>query len=47
MPHAAARLKGSGKLYFVPFGDFPTATTEALTTYYQGKYGWRSGRYCR
>ncbi len=26
-------------MYFVPFGDFPAATTEALATYYQGKYG--------
>src|SRR5215470_8600861 len=32
-------LKGWGKLYFTPLGDFPSATTKALTAFYRNKYG--------
>jgi predicted Zn-dependent protease len=32
-------LKGSGKLYLVPLGDFSKLTTEELATYYKAKYG--------
>jgi predicted Zn-dependent protease len=32
-------LKGWGKLYFIPLGDFPTSTTEDLIAHYQSKYG--------
>jgi predicted Zn-dependent protease len=32
-------LKGSGKLYFVPLGDFSAARVKDLASYYQSKYG--------
>jgi predicted Zn-dependent protease len=32
-------LKGWGKLYFIPLGDFPSSTTEDLIAHYQSKYG--------
>lgn len=32
-------LTGSGKLYFVPLGDFPTATARELAAFYRKKYG--------
>jgi predicted Zn-dependent protease len=32
-------LKGWGKLYFIPLGDFPSSTTEDLIVHYQSKYG--------
>jgi len=31
-------LKGRGKLYFIPLGDFPSATTEDLIAFYRSKY---------
>jgi predicted Zn-dependent protease len=33
------RLTGSGKLYFVPLGDFPAATARELASFYRKKYG--------
>ena len=36
---ALLELKGSGKIYFVPLGDFSTATAEDLAKYYKNKYG--------
>jgi predicted Zn-dependent protease len=32
-------LKGSGKLYLVPLGDFPAETVKDLASYYRSKYG--------
>ncbi|HEX6730977.1 MAG TPA: hypothetical protein VF074_13225 [Pyrinomonadaceae bacterium] len=32
-------LTGSGKLYFVPLGDFPAATVRELASFYRKKYG--------
>ena len=32
-------LKGSGKVYFIPLGDFPSSTTEDLIAHYKIKYG--------
>ena len=32
-------LTGSGKLYFVPLGDFPAATARELASFYRKKYG--------
>jgi hypothetical protein len=32
-------LKGSGKVYFIPLGDFPSSTTEDLIAHYKNKYG--------
>ena len=32
-------LKGSGKLYIVPLGDFPSSTAEDLISHYQSNYG--------
>jgi predicted Zn-dependent protease len=32
-------LQGSGKLYFVPLGDFPAATLQELASFYRRKYG--------
>jgi predicted Zn-dependent protease len=33
------RLTGSGKLYFVPLGDFPAAMVKQLVSFYRKKYG--------
>ncbi len=38
VPISKQSLKGSGKLYLVPLGDFPAATTSDLVTYYRNKY---------
>lgn len=38
-PISREELKGSGKIYFVPLGDFSTATAEDLAKYYKNKYG--------
>lgn len=38
IPQNTQSLKGSGKVYFVPLGDFPAAETEKLVSYYKGKY---------
>ena len=32
-------LKGSGKLYLVPLGEFPKSSAEQLASYYKTKYG--------
>lgn len=32
-------LKGSGRLYFVPLGDFPAATVKKLVSFYRREYG--------
>ena len=32
-------LKGSGKLYLVPLGEFPKATADELASFYKTKYG--------
>ena len=39
VPLSREELKGSGKIYFVPLGDFSTATAEDLAKYYINKYG--------
>ena len=39
VPVSKQSLKGSGKLYFVPLGDFPAASVEDLVSYYRDKYG--------
>ena len=38
-PISREELKGSGKIYFVPLGDFSIATAEDLAKYYETKYG--------
>jgi predicted Zn-dependent protease len=32
-------LKGWGKVYFIPLGDFPSSTTRDLIAHYRSKYG--------
>lgn len=32
-------LKGSGKIYFVPLGDFPSTTVQELVSFYRKEYG--------
>jgi len=32
-------LKGSGVVYLLPLGNFPSATIEKLTAYYKSRYG--------
>jgi len=32
-------LKGSGKLYLLPLGEFPKSTADELASYYKTKYG--------
>ena len=39
VPISQQSLKGSGKIYFVPLGDFSPATVQDLVNYYQKKYG--------
>jgi predicted Zn-dependent protease len=39
MPLNQDGLTGSGKLYFVPLGDFPAATAGELASFYRKKYG--------
>jgi predicted Zn-dependent protease len=39
VPVSKQSLKGSGKLYFVPLGDFPAGNVEDLVSYYRDKYG--------
>lgn len=39
IPAKKESLKGSGKLYFVPLGDFPAATANELASFYRKKYG--------
>jgi predicted Zn-dependent protease len=39
VPVSKQSLKGSGKLYFVPLGDFPAGSVEDLVSYYRDKYG--------
>src|SRR5258705_5627368 len=39
VPLSQQSLKGSGKIYFVPLGDFSPATVQDLVNYYQKKYG--------
>ena len=37
-PVPKEKLKGSGKLYLVPLGDFPTEIAADLTSFYRDKY---------
>ena len=39
VPIDKQKLKGSGKIYFVPLGDFSPAKVEVLVAYYRDKYG--------
>jgi len=39
VPISKQSLKGSGKVYLVPLGDFSDATVKHLASYYQTKYG--------
>lgn len=39
VPLDTRNLKGSGKVYLVPLGDFPLTEVEKLVAYYQSKYG--------
>lgn len=39
VPIDKQKLRGSGKIYFVPLGDFSPAKVEALAAYYRDKYG--------
>lgn len=39
VPVSKQSLKGSGRLYFVPLGDFPAGSVEDLVSYYRDKYG--------
>jgi len=39
VPIDKQRLRGSGRIYFVPLGDFSPAKAEALVSYYRDKYG--------
>jgi predicted Zn-dependent protease len=39
VPLNTKSLKGSGKVFFVPLGDFPSSEVERLVTYYRNKYG--------
>jgi predicted Zn-dependent protease len=39
IPRDTKNLKGSGKIYFVPLGDFPGSEIEKLGSYYRTKYG--------
>ena len=39
VPLDKEKLKGAGRIYFVPLGDFPPDKVETLVTYYWGKYG--------
>lgn len=38
-PLDTKKLKGSGKLYFIPLGDFPPSEVEKLVAYHKSKYG--------
>jgi predicted Zn-dependent protease len=38
VPRDTKNLKGTGKVYFAPLGDFPASETEKLVSYYQTKY---------
>lgn len=39
VPIDKQKLRGSGKIYFVPLGDFSPAKVEVLVAYYRDKYG--------
>ena len=39
VPLDTQNLEGSGIVYFVPLGDFPSFEVEKLVSYYQSKYG--------
>ena len=39
VPVDSKNLRGSGKVYFVPIGDFPASEIEKLRSYYASKYG--------
>jgi predicted Zn-dependent protease len=39
VPISKQNLKGSGKIYFVPLGDFSVTSVQDLVDYYQSKYG--------
>lgn len=39
IPMSKQSLKGSGKLYLVPLGDFSAETVNDLAFYYRNKYG--------
>lgn len=39
VPLDTRNLKGSGRIYFVPLGDFPPSEIEKLVAYYKSKYG--------
>jgi predicted Zn-dependent protease len=39
VPVSREELKGSGKIYFVPLGDFSTSAVQDLVNYYKNKYG--------
>lgn len=39
VPIDKQKLRGFGKIYFVPLGDFSPAKVEALAAYYRDKYG--------
>jgi predicted Zn-dependent protease len=39
LPIKKDSLKGSGKLYFVPFGEFPAARVKELVSFYRREYG--------
>jgi predicted Zn-dependent protease len=39
VPIDKQRLKGSGRIYFVPLGDFPPAVAARLVAHYRDKYG--------
>jgi predicted Zn-dependent protease len=43
VPIDKQKLRGSGKIYFVPLGDFSPAKVEALVAYYRDKYGISAG----
>ena len=39
VPIDKQKLRGSGKIYFVPLGDFSPAKVEGLVAYYRDEYG--------
>ena len=39
VPRETKNLRGTGKVYFAPLGDFPASETKKLVSYYQSKYG--------
>ncbi|HKG14579.1 MAG TPA: hypothetical protein VKB12_14730 [Pyrinomonadaceae bacterium] len=43
VPIDKRKLRGSGKIYFVPLGDFSPAKVEVLVAHYRDKYGISAG----